>query len=84
MFEVDAIELELIDAGIACDARTLAEPWRQRVGAVFTEATLGLPAGVWMQGSGGRGGKQGVHTEHIGPMLAQMQWLQRAYPGAQW
>jgi ring-1,2-phenylacetyl-CoA epoxidase subunit PaaC len=84
MFEVDAIELALIDAGVACDAGTLAAPWRQRVDAIFSEATLTVPAGVWMQGSGGRGGKQGVHTEHIGPMLAQMQWLQRAYPGAQW
>jgi ring-1,2-phenylacetyl-CoA epoxidase subunit PaaC len=43
-----------------------------------------MPATTWMQGVGGRGGRQGVHTEHIGPMLAQMQWLQRAYPGAQW
>jgi len=84
MFEVDAIELALIDAGIACDARTLAAPWRERVRAIFADATLDLPTGSWMQGSGGRGGKQGVHTEHIGPMLAQMQWLQRAYPGAQW
>jgi ring-1,2-phenylacetyl-CoA epoxidase subunit PaaC len=84
MFEVDAIELALIDAGIACDARTLSAPWRQRVGAVFAEATLTMPGTTWMQGAGGRGGRQGVHTEHIGPMLAQMQWLQRAYPGAQW
>jgi len=84
MFEVDVIELALIDAGIACDARTLAAPWRERVRAIFADATLDLPTGTWMQGSGGRGGKQGVHTEHIGPMLAQMQWLQRAYPGAQW
>ena len=37
-----------------------------------------------MQGSGGRGGKQGVHTEHLGHLLAEMQHLQRAYPGAQW
>jgi ring-1,2-phenylacetyl-CoA epoxidase subunit PaaC len=84
MFEVDAIELALIDAGIACDVRALAAPWRERIGAVLGEATLTVPTAVWMQGSGGRGGKQGVHTEHIGPMLAQMQWLQRAYPGAQW
>ena len=84
MFEVDAIELALIDGGVACDARTLAAPWRERVGAIFAEATLALPEGTWVQCSGGRGGKQGVHTEHIGSMLAQMQWLQRAYPGAQW
>lgn len=84
MFEADAIDLELIDARIACDARALAAPWRQRVGAVLAEAALDPPQGTWMQGAGGRGGRQGVHTEHIGPMLAQMQWLQRAYPGAQW
>ena len=37
-----------------------------------------------MQGGGGRGGKQGVHTEHLGHLLAEMQFLQRAYPDAQW
>lgn len=84
MFEADAIDLELMAAGIACDSRALAAPWRQRVGAVLAEATLDVPQGTWMQGAGARGGRQGVHTEHIGPMLAQMQWLQRAYPGAQW
>ena len=84
MFDVDAVELALLDGGIACDARALAAPWRQRIGAVLAEATLRLPTDVWMQGGNGRGGKQGVHTEHIGPMLAQMQWLQRAYPGARW
>ena len=84
MFDADVVDGPLIDAGIACDPRTLAAPWRQRVDAVFTEATLDVPQGTWMQGVRGRGGRQGVHTEHIGPMLAQMQWLQRAYPGAQW
>ena len=84
MFDVDAIDFELIVAGVACDVRALAAPWRARVARVLSEATLDLPQGTWMQGVSGRGGRQGVHTEHIGPMLAQMQWLQRAYPGAQW
>jgi ring-1,2-phenylacetyl-CoA epoxidase subunit PaaC len=84
MFEADAIDIALIDEGVACDVRALAAPWRQRIDAVLTEATLNLPANGWMQGAGGRGGRQGIHTEHFGPMLAQMQWLQRAYPGAQW
>lgn len=45
------------------------------------EATLQLPAaGLWMQG----GGKQGRHTEHLGYLLAEMQFLQRTYPGASW
>jgi ring-1,2-phenylacetyl-CoA epoxidase subunit PaaC len=84
MFAPDATELALIDAGIASDTRLLTAPWREHVDALLAEATLQVPAGVWMQGSGGRGGKQGIHTEHLGHLLAQMQFLQRAYPGARW
>ncbi len=50
----------------------------------FYEATLTVPKESWMQGAHMRGGKQGVHTEHLGHLLAEMQYLQRAYPGAQW
>jgi ring-1,2-phenylacetyl-CoA epoxidase subunit PaaC len=46
----------------------------------MVEATLAVPASAYMQ----RGGKQGVHTEHLGFVLAEMQFLQRAYPGARW
>jgi ring-1,2-phenylacetyl-CoA epoxidase subunit PaaC len=74
----------LIDAGIAADVRALSEPWLVRVRSVCEEATLRLPEGAFMQGANGRGGKQGVHTEHLGHLLAEMQFLQRAYPGAQW
>jgi len=84
MFAPDAIETELIEQGIAADVRTLCEPWRANVGAVLDEATLTLPGGTWMQGADGRGGKQGIHTEHFGHLLAEMQFLQRAYPGLQW
>jgi len=84
MFMIDAVDDALIDAGIAADARTLREPWLAAVRMVFDEATLVLPRGEWMHGANGRGGKQGVHTEHLGHLLAEMQHLQRAYPGAQW
>lgn len=84
MFEGDAVDQVLFDAGIAADVQSLRQPWLDAVGAVCTEATLRLPAGEWMQGDHGRGGKQGVHTEHLGHMLGEMQFLQRAYPGAQW
>jgi ring-1,2-phenylacetyl-CoA epoxidase subunit PaaC len=80
MFAADAVDLALIDSGIAADAGALRDPWLTAVRAVLGEATLTLPAGEWMQ----RGGKQGVHTEHLGHLLAEMQFLQRAYPGAQW
>ena len=80
MFMGDEIDRALAEAGIACDPASLAQPWREAVEAVLGEATLDLPQGA----STRRGGKRGVHTEHLGHMLATMQWLQRAYPGAQW
>jgi ring-1,2-phenylacetyl-CoA epoxidase subunit PaaC len=80
MFTPDATELELIDAGIAADSRLLAEPWRRHVDAVFAEATLAVPGDAFMQ----QGGKRGVHTEHLGHLLAEMQVLQRSHPGAHW
>ena len=80
MFTPDAIELELVDAGVAADARTLAAPWRNRIDSVLLDATLRVPESTFAQ----QGGKRGVHTEHLGRMLAEMQTLQRSYPGAQW
>jgi ring-1,2-phenylacetyl-CoA epoxidase subunit PaaC len=80
MFMPDAVELELVDAGIAADVRALAAPWRQRVDAVLAEATLAVPGDTFMQ----QGGTHGVHTEHLGHLLAGMQVLQRTYPGARW
>jgi ring-1,2-phenylacetyl-CoA epoxidase subunit PaaC len=84
MFAADEVELALSQCGVAADVRLLEEPWRRHVDAVFREATLAIPADGWMQGGGGRGGKQGVHTEHLGHLLAPMQFLQRANPNAQW
>ena len=84
MFAPDAIELALIETGIAADVRKLHDRWLVNVRGVLDEATLSLPTGVWMQGGAERGGKQGVHTEHLGHMLAEMQFLPRAYPGLQW
>jgi len=83
-FAADAVELDLIERGIAADARALREPWLAAIHGVLDEATLTRPAGEWMQGSPNRGGKQGVHTEHLGHLLTEMQFLQRAYPGAAW
>ena len=84
MFAPDATELALVETGAAADGRKLHDRWLANVRDVLLEATLSLPTGVWMQGAEGRGGKQGVHTEHLGHMLAEMQFLPRAYPGLQW
>jgi ring-1,2-phenylacetyl-CoA epoxidase subunit PaaC len=55
--------------------------WMNKVQTVLEEATLSFPSGnTWMQS----GGKEGIHTEHLGFILAEMQFLQRAYPGLEW
>ena len=84
MFVGDAIDSELAGAGVVPDPTLLRDEWLTHVRAVLDEATLALPTAEWMQGARGRGGKQGVHTEHLGHLLAEMQFLPRAYPGAQW
>jgi ring-1,2-phenylacetyl-CoA epoxidase subunit PaaC len=80
MFDADATDQALAAERIGFDASTLEPAWRGRIAAVLDEATLELPDASWMQS----GGKRGVHTEHLGHLLSEMQWLQRAYPGAQW
>jgi ring-1,2-phenylacetyl-CoA epoxidase subunit PaaC len=62
------------------DPSELKKPWEEKVAAVLTEATLEIPQNIFMQS----GGKTGRHTEHLGYILAEMQFLQRAYPGAEW
>ncbi len=85
MFMPDATELALNEAGIAVDVRALAVPWRAHVDAVLAQATLKTPDDkAWMQGGEARGGRAGMHTEHLSHLLAEMQFLQRAHPGSQW
>jgi ring-1,2-phenylacetyl-CoA epoxidase subunit PaaC len=80
MFESDAIEQDLIAQGVAVDPASLCAGWERSVDGVLAEATLARPTASWMQ-SGGRSGR---HSEHLGHLLAEMQFLQRAYPGATW
>ncbi|MBA5606512.1 phenylacetate-CoA oxygenase subunit PaaC [Duganella sp. FT3S] len=81
MFNYDAVDQAMVDAGVAPAAAPLRAQWLEHVAAIFAEATLVMPSpDAWMQ----KGGKQGVHSEHLGYLLAEMQFLQRAYPGAEW
>ena len=80
MFEMDAVDTGMVEQGIGCDLRALRDPWLDQVSKTLTQATLRLPTECWMQ----RGGKRGIHSERLGYILAEMQFLQRAYPGAQW
>ena len=80
MFDSDASDAALIGQGIAIDHAALLEPWIEYTGSVLREATLNMPKGGFMQ----RGGRRGIHTEHLGYLLAEMQFLQRAYPNSTW
>jgi ring-1,2-phenylacetyl-CoA epoxidase subunit PaaC len=81
MFVADAVDDAMVAAGIAPDLATLRDAFDAHVGGVLTEATLSIPDGKFAH----KGGKTGFqHSEHLGHLLTQMQWLQRAYPGATW
>lgn len=80
MFEADEGERTLIAAGIAVDPETLRAAWTAQVDDVLATATLAKPAAAWMQ----KGGRSGRHSEHLGHLLSDLQYMQRAYPGATW
>jgi ring-1,2-phenylacetyl-CoA epoxidase subunit PaaC len=78
MFTAD--DADLVARGVLPDAAAIRPVWEATVARVLAEATLDRPKDGWMQ----TGGRRGVHTEPLGHMLAVMQHLQRAYPGATW
>lgn len=80
MFVPSSFELGGIKKGISVDVSELKPAWDQYINEVLSEATITLPQDTWMQS----GGKLGIHTEHLGFILAEMQHLQRAYPGCEW
>ena len=73
-------EADLIAKGVLPDRAALQPGWLAAVSATFDEATLERPSVDWQAD----GGRQGLHTEHLDPMLAEMQHLHRSHPGAQW
>lgn len=80
-FVPDAMDAAMAEAGIAPSPDSLRARFDDRVGDVLAAATLTIPSDPFAH----QGGKTGFrHTEHLGHMLTQMQWLQRAYPGAAW
>jgi ring-1,2-phenylacetyl-CoA epoxidase subunit PaaC len=79
-FAEDEVDREMTAAGVAPALSELQSRWSARIDEVLREATLERPADVpyaWH-------GKRGEHTEHLGYLLAEMQFLHRAYPGASW
>ena len=80
MFSGDAIDNAMAEAGIGVAPARLAASWRAEVEAQLALATLSLPRDDWSAG----GGRAGLHTEHMGRLLAELQFVQRAYPGLKW
>ncbi|MBL0405569.1 phenylacetate-CoA oxygenase subunit PaaC [Microvirga aerilata] len=80
MFESDEVDEAMMRDCIGPDLSSLREPWLGLMRATADEATLTLPQPGWAQ----RGGKRGMHSEHLGYILADLQFLQRAYPNATW
>lgn len=73
-------ELEQISNGSGADLSDIKNKWEERVGAIFKEATLPLPEKTFPYS----GGKTGIHSEQLGFILADLQFMQRAYPGCEW
>ena len=74
------LELGMAAKGIGVDVSQLKATYFEQLESTLHEATLKIPQNVWMQ----QGGKSGIHTEYLGHLLSEMQYLQRAYPGATW
>ena len=80
LFETGPDEGVLVAAGVLPDRRALKQSWSEAVVGAIRAATLEVPS----NGGCVTGGRSGVHTEHLGIMLAETQQLPRAYPGARW
>ena len=80
MFVQDEADEAMIEAGVGPDLEQLYPIWRENVKAVLTEAGLEMPEVDWMQS----GSKEGRHTEFMGYILSELQYMQRAYPGCEW
>ena len=80
LFMGDASDAAVAADGVAPEPASLKASWDELVAETLAEATLKTPADGYMQ----KGGKRGVHTEHLGFILSDLQFLQRAYPGGTW
>lgn len=80
LFEADETDNLLSEQSIGVDTLSLQSLWETHISEVLEEATLKIPEAEYMQ----TGGRQGIHTEYLGHMLGEMQYLQRAYPDAKW
>ena len=79
-FKIAEFESVLVKENISINPAALKDEWTKKVNEIFAEATLNIPEKTFMQS----GGKEGMHTEHLGYILADLQFMQRAYPNSEW
>jgi ring-1,2-phenylacetyl-CoA epoxidase subunit PaaC len=84
LFEPHEIELRLAGAGAAVDPATVREEFDEVLAQVLAAATLQRPGAAALAGVPGRAGRDGVHTEHMGYLIGELQSVARAHPGASW
>jgi ring-1,2-phenylacetyl-CoA epoxidase subunit PaaC len=80
LFHQTDADKAMVTAGIGVDVTALKDAYYTKVNSVLEIATITIPESKWFQ----KGGKEGVHTEHLGFMLSDMQYMQRTYPGMEW
>lgn len=80
LFETDGLTTAIATSGIAPDPASLKREFLHTIGPVFTEAGLEIPGDAIAP----RGGRSGIHGEEMGHLLAELQYMQRSYPGAEW
>ena len=80
LFQLTDIDTQMVKDGVGVDVSKIKETYYSKVGEILNEATLQIPDSKYFQ----KGGKQGIHTEHMGYILAELQYMQRAYPNMEW
>ena len=80
LFEVTEEAKALAEEGIGIDVTTLKDAYYENVTSLLEEATLTIPESKYFQ----KGGKKGIHTEHLGYLLSDLQYMQRTYPNMEW
>ncbi|HZW62456.1 MAG TPA: 1,2-phenylacetyl-CoA epoxidase subunit PaaC [Flavobacteriaceae bacterium] len=80
LFHQTEADKAMVKEGIGVDVTRLKESYYQTVTEILQEATLKVPESKYFQ----KGGKQGIHTEHMGYLLAELQYMQRTYPNMKW
>jgi ring-1,2-phenylacetyl-CoA epoxidase subunit PaaC len=80
LFFEDSVDDELKSSGIVPSMDGIKKDWSSYVSEILNRATLIIPTNNWEH----EGGRKGMHSEHLGYILAELQYMQRAYPGMEW